>query len=300
MPVDHELDNFVTPLSDFMPGPYSRAIRKTIYTLNVTPDGLGTYAPELCELTYPLMQAYADKIGADFHVIKTRTSSRTKWPVTIEKFQVGELAREREDEWSIFFDSDTLISPEFFDVTEHMSKDTVAHNGNDMSHVRFKADKYFRRDGRWFGSCTWCVIASEWCVEDLWQLPQQEPPEAYANIAITVQEHNSGQCKTEHLIDDYTLSRNIARFGLKTTTINDICGKLGWRDQGGRGVSPFLWHLYTLPEKEKLARMLAVLSTPKEMLIPNPQNPQAPPLGVGWGLMDPDTATALRKKWGLR
>lgn len=287
-----ELDAYVTPLHA------ERPIHKTIYTLNVSPDGLGTYAPEICELTYPLMKAYAAKIGADFQVIKAR--KRPEWPVTIEKFQVAELARERGDDWSIFFDSDTLISPEFFDVTEHMTKDTIAHNGNDMSHVRFRADKYFRRDGRWFGSCTWCVIASDLCVEDLWTLPRQTPEEAFSNISITIGEHNSGQCKTEHLIDDYTLSRNISRFGLKTTTLNDICGKLGWRAQDGRGINPHLWHIYTHTEKEKLSRMLGVLSTPKDMPIPNPVHPQAPPLGVGWGLMDPETANEMRKRWSVR
>ncbi|HWB97853.1 MAG TPA: hypothetical protein VG672_14160 [Bryobacteraceae bacterium] len=46
---------------------WSRPIKKTVYTLNI-----GDYAPEICALTYPLMEAYARKIGADFHVIRER------------------------------------------------------------------------------------------------------------------------------------------------------------------------------------------------------------------------------------
>ncbi len=46
---------------------WSKPIRKTIYTVNI-----GDYAPDICALTYPLIQAYANKIGANFHVIRER------------------------------------------------------------------------------------------------------------------------------------------------------------------------------------------------------------------------------------
>jgi len=296
----------IEPTTEAIPAPrhWEKPIKKTLYTLNVSPDGTNLYAPEICQLTYPLIKGYAEKIGADFCIINER--KRPDWPITIEKFQVAELAARNGDDWSIFVDSDTLISPEFFDITAHMSKDTVAHNGNDMSSVRFRPDNYFLRDGRYFGSCTWLVIASDWCMQDLWRLPEfATPEEAFENISITISEHNSGHCKRDHLIDDYTLSRNISRFGLKTTTVIDICGKLGWRTPDGRGASPHLFHLYTLSEKEKLGRMLAVLGTPQGHIIPDPRNPQNapggfPPLGIGWGLMDPGKAQELAKKWGLK
>ncbi len=277
---------------------WPRPIRKTLYTLNVSPDGKGTYDPEICHLTYPLLKNYAEKIGAEFHVITER--KRPEWPVTIEKFQVAELAKQRGDDWSIFVDADTLISPEMFDITEHMPQNTVAHNGSDMANVRWKYDHYFRRDGRNFGSCTWLVAASSWCVEDLWQLPMQKPEEAYANINLTIQEHNSGHCETEHLIDDYTLSRNIARYGLKTTTVTEICGRLAWKTPDGRAFSPFLWHIYNTDRMTKLSRMLMVLSTPNGQVIQDPAGPNLPPIGIGWGLMDGEKAAELRKKWGVR
>lgn len=284
---------FTEPFTFAPQSEWHKPVRKTIYTLNV-----GDYEPRITELTYPLIQAYADKIGARFQVITER--KRPEWPITIEKFQVAELARKNEDEWSYFIDSDTLINPEMFDVTEHLSKDTVAHNGNDMAGIRWSYDKYFRRDGRHIGSCTWWVVASDWTVEDLWQLPQQSPEETFKRIHITVQEHNGGQCQTEHLIDDYTLSRNIARFGLKFETVVDICGRLAWQQPNGKGYSPFLWHKYSTPSDSKVREMLLVLSTPNSHVIPNPLNPQAPPIGVGWGLMDPDAAKDFRKRWNLK
>lgn len=266
-------------------------INKTIYTLKVN-----DYAPRIRELTYPLIKRYAEKIGAEFVEITER--KWPEWPITIEKFQVAELAKERHDDWSIFIDADTLVNPEFLDPTMLMAKDTVAHNGKDVAGVRWASDEYFMRDRRWFSSCTWLVIASDWTVEDLWMRPTLTPEEAFKRINITIGEHNSGQCHREHLIDDYTLSRNIARFGLKATTILELYGPLGWKNPDGRPFNPHLWHLYSISEEAKLSRMLDVLSTPNGMVLIDEATKQ--PRDIGWGLMDPGMANDLRKKWGIR
>jgi hypothetical protein len=273
-------------------------IKKTIYTLCVD-----DYAPRIRQLTMPLMKNYAEKIGAEFVTITER--KRPEWPVTIEKFQVAELAKERGDDWSLFIDADTLISPEFFDPTVHMDKSQVAHNGRDFNGIRWQMDPYFMRDGRWHGSCTWFVIASDWTVEDLWALPTMTPDEVFGvrtsddkgwhihpRINITIQEHNSGNCHREHLIDDYTLSRNIARYGLKFTTLIEICAKIGY--QG----NPYLWHIYTATEEEKLRRMLNVLSLPKGTATPHPHIPNQPE-DIGWGLMTQEMANKLREQWHI-
>jgi hypothetical protein len=78
-------------------------------TLNI-----GDYAPEICALTYPLLQSYARKIGADFYVI--RESRFPDWPLVYEKLQIYDLARNGSD-WNIYIDSDALVNPEMFDVT---------------------------------------------------------------------------------------------------------------------------------------------------------------------------------------
>lgn len=263
-------------------------MRKTVFTLDID-----NYEPAIKALTFPLMQNYAAKIGAGFQVITERKFP--EWPVTYEKLQINELGHG--SGWNLFFDADTLINPEMFDITNFLKKDTVCHNGKDVSNIRFKADKYFLRDGRFFGSCNWCTIASDWAL-DLWRpLDDLTLDQALNNIDITIGEHNSGHCKTEHLIDDYVLSRNIARFGLKATTVSEICGNLGWKDPAGRGFSPFLFHLYTLSPEEKLRRLLAVVSTPNGQVIQGPNNQ---PLGMGWGLMDADGAAEFRRRWGVK
>jgi hypothetical protein len=230
-------------------------LKKTIYTLCIN-----NYCPEITSLTFPLMEAYAKKIGADFFVISKRRF--TAMPVTYEKLQVGDLARETGADWNLFFDADTLISPEMFDPTDHLSKDTVCHNGKDFAGIRWAYDNYFRRDGRHIGSCNWCAIASDWCL-DLWHpLEDLSLETALENIHITIAERHSGCCQPEHLIDDYVLSRNIARYGLKATTLSEICGKLGFRRPDGTGGNPFMWHQYDISNEQKVRQMKAVLSTP--------------------------------------
>ncbi len=251
-------------------------IKKTLYTLNI-----GNYEPQITALTYPFMQHYADKIGAEFVVIKERT--KPDWPIVVEKMQIYDLARERGDDWAIFFDSDALINPEMIDITAHLPKNTVCFNGKDQNGVRYTMDEYLLRDGRGIGACNWCAIASDWCL-DLWHPPDISFEEAIKRIHPTIGEHNSGMFKDNHLIDDYLLSRNIARFGLKHDTITDISGKLGWKNmQTGTPVSPFLFHLYAIPAHEKLEKLLGVLGAPQDK--------------GGWGLMTPDQVTEFRKQW---
>lgn len=280
-------DPFTRLARDVRSKPIGR--RKVVYTLNVPPTGQKSYAPEICDLTYPLLARYAKKIGAEFEVIDTREFPG--WPVVYEKLQIFKRAsgvmaewghpdglsavlKRQPNDWSIFIDSDTLVHPDFFDITEHMAKDTVCHNGKDMATVRWKYDQYFRRDGRHIGSCNWFAAASDWCL-DLWRpLDDLTFEEALANINPTVGERVSGFLEPSHLIDDYTLSRNIAKFGLKHTTCIDICRKLGRGEGNG-----FLWHKYNMPEMRKFAEMCMVLQ--------------------GWNLANSKDIGELKTKWGI-
>lgn len=220
-------------------------MKKTLYTLNV--DG---YAPAITALTYPLMERYAHKIGARFYIISERRWP--EYPPVYEKLQIFYLAREHENDWNIYIDSDALIHPDFFDVTNHLHKDTVAHNGSDMAGNRWRYDDYFRRDGRHIGSCNWFTIASDWCL-DLWHpLDDITYEQALDNIFPVTAELNSGVITREHLIDDYILSRNIARYGLKFRTVMSIMQETG--DSGN-----YLWHQYVQKIEDKVSGMKEIL-----------------------------------------
>lgn len=212
-------------------------MRKTIYLLNID-----NYAPEITEITYPFIQRYARKCHADVYVISERKFHG--WPVVYEKLQIYELAKKREDEWSIYIDSDAMIHPETLDFTNYLPKDTVLHRSSDPAGVRWSFDKYFLRDGRNISSGNWFTIASDWCL-DLWHpLDDLTLEEALDNIHPMVQEINAGITK-EHFIDDYTLSRNIARYGLKFTTVKEMLPKLGMPQ------AHFFYHEYLIPREKK-------------------------------------------------
>lgn len=222
-------------------------MKKTLYTLCV--DG---YAPEICAYTHPLLKRYAEKIGAEFYVIDQRKSPGL--PPVIEKLQIYNLARERGDDWAVFFDSDALVHPDMPDVTEILPMDTVLHNGVDFAACRYVYDEYFRRDGRHISSCNWFAVASRWCL-DLWRpLDDLTLEEAVARIRPTVVEGTTG-ITPDHLIDDYILSRNIAKYGLKVQTFREIIAKIGQHE------SSFLMHQYLIPEDQKLSLIKQVLST---------------------------------------
>jgi hypothetical protein len=211
----------------------------TVYLLNLG----GTYAPELTSLTYPHIERWADKIGAEVCLITERRFP--DWDPDYEKLQIYELAEQRQDRFSIYIDSDALVHPELPDITALIPRDTVAHNGADFAGIRWRYDKYFLRDGRNIGSCNWLACASDWC-RDLWRpLDDLACEQAVANITTTVEERHAG-VTAEHLVSDYALSRNIARFGLKFTTLNDL-----WPRVGLEGAN-FFFHQYTVPIETKI------------------------------------------------
>jgi hypothetical protein len=211
-------------------------MKKTIYTLNVD-----NYSPEITDLTFPLIKRYADKIRADFHVITERKYPDK--PPVYEKLQIYNLAQESKNDWSIYIDADALVHPDLFDVTDFIQKNTVMHNGCDMAGNRWRYCNYMKRDGRNIGSCNWFTVASDWCL-DLWHQPDISYEEALENI-FPIQDELNSVITRDHLIDDYLLSRNIARFGLKFKSMIQLQEEIG--DRG-----TYFWHEYTQPIEKKL------------------------------------------------
>jgi hypothetical protein len=246
-------------------------MRKSVFTVNIE-----NYAPELTTMTYPLMRFYAERIGAEFRIISERRFP--DFPPVYEKLQIFSLGRG--NDWNIYFDSDTLVHPECIDFTDFLSKDTVMHNGIDPAMLRWRYDRFFRRDGRNIGSCNWNTWASDWCI-DLWEpSPDLTCAGAIANIFPTNIErrgavessgaeirdeskrddpgepYGSARAPVEpsHLIDDYTLSRNIAKYGLKVTTVPEVLKRIGLPD------ASFFWHIYAVSLEEKVKQMREMIT----------------------------------------
>jgi hypothetical protein len=218
-------------------------MNKVLFTLCVD-----NYAPEITEITMPLLRSYAKKIGADFYIINERRYP--DFPPVYEKMQISELGKN--NDWNIYMDADTLIHPDTFDFTNHMTKDYVMHHGCDMAGNRWKYDRFFLRDGRHIGSGNWMAAASDWCTPEFWKpLDDLTFKEAVKNIQPTFQESKHG-ITPEHLIDDYTMSRNIAKYGLKFTTFFGIMQNL-------KHNGDYFWHQYLVGTEEKVKQMNEVL-----------------------------------------
>jgi hypothetical protein len=225
-----------------------------IYTLSIN-----DYAPEITRYTFPFMRYFAAKIGADFHVITERKFP--DWPIPCEKWQLYELSQKHERRWTIFFDGDVLVHPELINFTNFMSRDYCANNGCDMAAVRVNYDKYFLRDGRNIGTCGWCIIASDW-TNDIFRPPDDLKPEDCLERCSPIMDelrHITGNghphCVVDkpHLVDDFVMSRNVAKYGLKYTTLMELWKKVGFTNPG------FFQHPYMITNQEKAEQLEQVL-----------------------------------------
>ena len=89
-------------------------------------------------------------------------------------------------------------------------------------------------------------MASSWC-RDLWHpLDDLSFEQALANVATTTVGERHANVSREHLISDYACSRNIARFGLKFATLNDL-----WKSVGLEQAN-FFFHEYMVPLETKI------------------------------------------------
>ena len=236
---------------------------------------IGNYAPEITAITYPLMERYAQKIGATIHTIDERKFP--DWDLDYEKLQIYDLMPKLGAEWAIYLDSDALVHPELPDLTQVVPRNTVAHNGADFAPIRWRYDDagYFQRDGRHIGSCNWLAVAHRQC-RDLWRplddmtfeqavahvfpIPEElrppdypEPPRYKDGPHIGELIYPDGEPKAivtaAHLVSDYALSRNIARFGLKFATLDAL-----WKQFGMTGAN-FFFHEYQVTEAAKLQHL---------------------------------------------
>lgn len=208
--------------------------RTTVYTLN-----LGPYAPEVTALTYPFLRRWVSRMGAELVIIDERRFPT--WPVCYEKLQIHERARERGDDWMIYIDSDALVHPDTPDFTRLVPRDVVLHFDVDMAAFRWDYDEYFMRDGRHIGSGNWLTMASAWC-RDLWHpLEDLTLAEALSRIHPVAFEQRVG-ITPAHLLDDFVLSRNIAKYGLKFNTLKRLQQETGF-------VGEFFHHDYLLPDE---------------------------------------------------
>jgi hypothetical protein len=160
---------------------------------------VNNYQPELCKVTFPTIEAYAKRIGAEFRAITER-----RWPSAspaYEKLQAFYLGAG--NDWNIILDADILVKDGMHDVTAAVPPDHVASwMCYDPAH-EFPPDEYFYRDGRRIGVATSFLAVPAACHDALTPFPDDEI------------EARKGSIKRPFIMDEYCVSRNVARYGLK-------------------------------------------------------------------------------------
>jgi hypothetical protein len=212
-------------------------MKKALVTLDIK------YNKNITNITYPYMREYAKKIGAEFIII-----SKRKFPhlsANMEKFQLYEISKDYD--WTIFIDADALVHPNCPDLTEIYRKDYVVFNRCDYYPFRFKHNNYVRRDGRNLGATTWICAFSDWN-RHLWK-PHEDPNQFLDQINPMDLEKNFGYTSS-HILDDYIVSRNIAKYGLKVETFCDMIPK----DTMGE-INYWFTHNFCISEEEKLSSL---------------------------------------------
>lgn len=171
---------------------------RAVFTL-ATPD----YEPELCEITFPLIRKYADKLKAEFVRIETRKFP--DYPITYERLQIHELGKD--NEWNVCIDPDTLIHPDIDDFTQWFPQDNVGNWSffDARQHFDVADDKYFARDGRFYGIVD-SLVATSWQTHDLWT----PLPETNAQLEKKIYDR-----EWVRRMSEYAISRNLARYGMK-------------------------------------------------------------------------------------
>ena len=191
-------------------------MKKTIYLLNI-----GDYLPEVTALTYPLIERYAAKIGAE--VVKITERKYPDFAVVYEKLQIYEIEKTRQSDWIIYIDSDTLVHPDLFDLTALIPRGTVFQKGRDFSLFRFRPNELFIEDGRFIGTCNWFTVFSRECIELFNPNIGMTAEEIYAECSPTQAE--SFYFDRTHLVDDYVLTTNLAKHDFPYMTMADLFEK---------------------------------------------------------------------------
>ncbi len=209
-------------------------MRKLIHVVNIN-----NFFPELFALTYPTIRSYSERNGYMINMITERKFP--DYPINYEKMQVYEDGKDAEV--NILCDADMLIHPQFPDVTTLLKRDSIAFNDNYNISWKYHVDRirYFMRDGRDVGIATNFVVSSDW-THDVWE-PLSLSQKDIEDLAKKENTDTGGADGRGwgHYADEFALSYNMAKYGLKYTGVT-------WEDW----MRPWLIHTGTGDKNEAL------------------------------------------------
>lgn len=208
------------------------------------------WQPEIRALTFPLFKYHAAKIGADFHVINQRKFP-SHYPLCYERFQLYEISAQYD--WVIQLDADLLLHPDTPDFTRHIDKSQLLISSPGFASDAYQMDEYFYRDKRDVGVGGFITINSNW-TKDFWKPPDDLSPEqAMARCTPRTHEWRDRQFYHDHIVLDYILSRNVAKFGLQYVTLQDLFTKMVEEKRASiKWIDDYVMHNGSLKYHEKI------------------------------------------------
>ena len=166
---------------------------------------LNNWQPELCAITIPNLMAYARKIGSDFNLISE--AKFDGFPPNYERFQIWEDGMDYE--WNFNIDADTILRHDCDDPTEYVPKNHVA------SLYAIEIDNYFKTSNDPY----FIRYGEKWGIADQFTLSNILVHDFWTPSEMNFEETSKKCLKDPRQVSEYTLSRNMARFGLKHTGI---------------------------------------------------------------------------------
>ena len=161
---------------------------------------INNYFPELFNITIKTIERYADKINAKLNIINNR--KYLDWPVLTEKLQVYDYGINAD--WNLLIDADILISKHAYNPFKYFDIRKVGNKDEYLASNQLRIDKYFIRDGRNLG-LSGCLLATSRLTHELWEFPKDLTKEELLNNILMERK----------IVDEYVVSRNLAKYGLK-------------------------------------------------------------------------------------
>ena len=141
-----------------------------------------------------------------------------------------------------------LIHPDFFDVTETIPIDTVMNIDADNAFTRYKINNYFKRDGRGISFAGCFFVVPKICL-DILNRPKMSKDKILSQIYPINKEIKFGY-KPDHLIDEYIMSYNLAKYGLKYRSFRKWISTENTFFNG-----EWIYHDYCINTKEKIEKI---------------------------------------------
>lgn len=167
---------------------------------------IDNFFPELWNYTLPTIKLYANRINAELNIITERKFP--DWHINYEKMQVWKDGKDAD--LNFLVDADVLIHPYFPDIEQIVPLHHVAFQQSYNASRKFKMNDCFMRDGRDIGVASNIIVSGK-TTHCLWE-PLDMLPEDGMSLTLGRGRHGGD-------VDEYTISYNIAKYGLKCARI---------------------------------------------------------------------------------